>query len=299
MPQQGGRTVDWLERMTAALDYIEANLGGHIDLSVAARGACCSAYHFSRMFSFITGVPLNEYIRRRRLTLAGFELKHSDARIIDLALKYSYDSPNSFTWAFQSMHGVTPSEARTPDVALKAFSRMCFVITIKGVTGMDYRIVEEGPFTMFGKSFRTSSVDGRCYREVPEFWDQCLADGTNLRIRAAGGIDEKTRLKAVTFDYDADGNFSYMIGLDLPAGGVSDEWERVDVPAKTWAVFPKEIVPETDSVISVWQRIYPEWFPNSGYEQDEGSLQERIRETDRGTLIVEAWVPVKKAQGRD
>jgi AraC family transcriptional regulator len=284
--------------MNAALDYVEANLAGTIDLTVAARGAGCSVYHFSRMFSFITGVPLNEYIRRRRLTLAGFELKHSDSRVIDLALKYGYDSPNSFTRAFQALHGVTPSEARVPGVALKSYPRMSFVITIKGVTGMEYRIVEEGPFILFGKSVRTSLVDERCYRDVPEFWDKCIADGTNLRIHDAAGTGRKGRLKAVTFDYDADGNFSYLIGLELPAGGVSDEWERVDVPAKTWAVFPKEIVPETDSVISVWKRIYPEWFPNSGYEQDEGPLQERIHETDRGTLIVEAWVPVKKSTGR-
>ena len=92
--------MDCLDRMNAALDYIEANLAGEIDLSVAARGACCSVYHFTRMFSFITGVPLNEYIRRRRLTLAGFELKYSDVKIIDLALKYGYDSPNSFSGRF-------------------------------------------------------------------------------------------------------------------------------------------------------------------------------------------------------
>lgn len=290
--------VDWLDRMNAALDYIEANLVGAIDLNVAARGACCSVYHFSRMFSFITGVPLNEYIRRRRLTLAGFELKHSDVKIIDLALKYGYDSPNSFTRAFQALHGVTPSDARAPGIMLQSFPRMSFVITIKGVASMNYRIVEEGPLTVFGKSVRTSLVDGRCNSEVPAFLDQCEADRTTYRIVEAGKGDEQMMLRAVTYDYDADGNFSYLIGLEMPEGGVSEAWERVDVPARTWAVFPKEFELDSgDSIISVWQRIYPEWFPNSGYEQDEGPLQERNYHTDHGTIIVEAWVPVSKAQG--
>ena len=290
--------MDWLDRMNAALDYVEANLAGNIDLSVAARGACCSVYHFSRMFSFITDVPLNEYIRRRRLTLAGFELKHSDARIIDLALKYGYDSPNSFTRAFQAMHGVTPSEARTPDVMLKSFPRMSFVITIKGVAGMNYRIVEEGSFTVFGKSVLTSSVDGRAYHEIPAFWDKCEADRTTNRIVEAGGGDEKTLLKSVMAEEDPDGNFRYLICLDMPQGGVPDEWETMSVPARTWAVFPQEIAPGSgESIISTWKRIYPEWFPNSGYEQDEGPKQERTYRTDHGTFIVEAWVPVRKAHG--
>ena len=161
---------------------------------------------------------------------------------------------------------------------------------------MDYRIVEKGAFTVFGVSFQTSSVDGRAYHEVPEFIDGCEADRTTYKIVAAGKGDERTMLNAVTYSYDSDGNFRYMLCMDLPDGGVSDEFEIVHVPARTWAVFPIEIAPGSgDSIISIWKRIYPEWFPNSGYEQDEGPLQERDYRTEHGTIVVEAWVPIRKS----
>lgn len=118
--------MDWFERMNGAMSYIEDHLASEIDYEEAARIACCSSYHFQRMFSFITDVTLSEYIRRRRLTLAAFELQKGSGRVIDVALKYGYDSPNSFTRAFQSLHGVTPSLARDEGVQLKAYPRMSF-----------------------------------------------------------------------------------------------------------------------------------------------------------------------------
>jgi AraC family transcriptional regulator len=110
--------VDSLERMNKALAYIEENLGDEIDFQQVERVALCSEYHFRRMFSFLAGVSLSEYIRRRRLTLAAFELLHRDLRVIDLALKYGYRSPDAFTRAFASIHGVTPAEARSREQPL-------------------------------------------------------------------------------------------------------------------------------------------------------------------------------------
>jgi AraC family transcriptional regulator len=244
------------------------------------------------MFSFITGIPLNEYIRRRRLTLAGFELKGSDVKIIDLANKYGYDSPNSFTRAFQAMHGVTPSEARIPGVELKSFARISFYITIKGDVGMNYRIVKEGSLTVFGKSLTTKGSDA--YETVPAFWDKCEENRTTNKIVEAGHGNEKTLLKAVISDMD-NGMVSYMICLDMPEDGVSDEFETAIIPARTWAVFPLVIEkPGEDSIISIWKRIFPEWFPNSGYELDTGPRQELCYWRDDGKMVVEAWVPVVK-----
>jgi AraC family transcriptional regulator len=281
--------------MNAALDYIEENLAGDIDMAIAAGKACCSAYHFTRMFSFITDVPLSEYIRRRRLTLAGFELKNSQSRIIDLANKYGYDSPNSFTRAFQAMHGVTPTNARVPGVALKSFARISFIISIKGSIGMDYRIVEEGEHIVFGKSLTTNSAEA--YEAIPAFWDHCESDRTTNRIVAAGQGNEKTLLWSVMFDLDGDGTMKYMICMDKPEGSIPDEFETVTVPARTWAVFPL-LTEKTgaESIISIWKRIYPEWFPNSGYEQDTGPRQERYYWSDGGKWIVEAWVPIVKSR---
>jgi len=287
--------MTWLDRMNAALDYIEANLAGVIEMDVAARGACCSAYHFTRMFSFIVGVPISEYIRRRRLTLAGFELRHSDARIIDLAVKYGYDSASSFARAFQSMHGVPPSAAREPGIQLRSFSRIAFSITIKGETSMKYHIVEKGPFAVFGTSTVVSVMDGACFRDIPAFWERSEADGTTLRIARAAGYDPQELLCSAMYDHDPNGTFRYMIAADVPAGGAPDGFERLDVPSHIWAVFSTEEGEDiTEAIHDIWKRIHPEWFPTSGYEHADGPDLERYRRVGDNKFVGEAWVPIVK-----
>jgi AraC family transcriptional regulator len=279
--------------MNSAIDYIETNLTGVINMGEVAHRACCSEYHFTRMFSFITSIPLNEYIRRRRLTLAGFELKNSDIRIIDLANKYGYDSPNSFTRAFQSMHGVTPSEARIPGVELKSFAPISFLITINGGEGLNYRIVEEGSSTLFGISHITKMHEA--YETIPAFIDKCEEERITNKIVLASHGNERTWLKSVMYDLD-DGMFKYMLCLDMPEGGVSDEFETAVIPERTWAVFPLVLEKPGDSITSIWKRIFPEWFPSSGYELDSGPRQERCYWREDGKILVEAWVPVVKAK---
>ena len=142
--------MDWLDRMNNAMNYIETHLTEDISFDEIARIAFCSTYHFQRMFSFITDVPLSEYIRRRRLTLAAFELQTGNARVIDIALKYGYDSPKAFSRAFKNLHGILPTSARNDGVMLKAYPRMNFRITIKGETEMNYRIEKKEKFDIFG-----------------------------------------------------------------------------------------------------------------------------------------------------
>ena len=124
--------MEWIVRLNSAINYIEENIYDEIDLEEVAKIACCGTYHFQRMFSFIVDMPLSEYIRRRRMTLAAFELQNSDIKIIDLAIKYDYDSPVSFSRAFQNMHGITPSEVRDKSMVLKAYPRSSFYISITG-----------------------------------------------------------------------------------------------------------------------------------------------------------------------
>lgn len=150
--------MEWLERMNRALDYVESNLANEIDMNVVAQMACSSSYNFQRMFSFITDVSLIEYIRRRRLTLAAFEIQNSDAKIIDIALKYGYESPVSFARAFQALHGIAPSLAREDGVILKAYPRMSFQISIKGESEMEYRIETKEAFDIFGIETIGSSI---------------------------------------------------------------------------------------------------------------------------------------------
>lgn len=142
--------MDTLVQLNKAINYIEENLTNQIDYQEVVKIACCSEYHFTRMFSFLAGITLSEYIRRRRLTLAALELSQSNIKIIDAALKYGYNSPDSFSRAFHSMHGVNPSEARVHGQSLKAFPRMSFQLTIKGGNEMNYRIENKESFHIVG-----------------------------------------------------------------------------------------------------------------------------------------------------
>ena len=139
-----------LENMNLALAYIEDNLTEEIDFRQVERLALCSEYHFRRVFSFLAGITLSEYIRRRRLTLAAFDLIHDNARVIDTAIKYGYHAPDSFGRAFYGLHGVTPTEARQAGRPLKAFPRMTFQMTVQGASEMNYRIVEKEGFAIVG-----------------------------------------------------------------------------------------------------------------------------------------------------
>jgi len=147
---KGGRLMDSLSNMNKAMEYIEEHLTEDIDYSEISKIAHCSEYHFKRMFSFLSGIGLSEYIRRRKLTLAALDLKDKSSRIIDVAAKYGYDSADSFSRAFHSMHGIFPSEARNSNIQLKAYPRMTFQLSIKGVCEMNYRIVKKGPFKIAG-----------------------------------------------------------------------------------------------------------------------------------------------------
>ena len=131
--------MDWVKRLNEAVDYLEEHLDEEIDYARAAKIACCSAYHFQRMFTYMAGFPLSEYIRRRRMTLAAAELQ-AGGKIVDVALKYGYESPTAFNRAFQGVHGFAPSLVREAGAVLHACSRIRFHITIQGAEDMEYRL---------------------------------------------------------------------------------------------------------------------------------------------------------------
>ena len=184
--------MDWLTRMNAALAYVEDNLDGDIDHETLSKIACCSSHNFFRMFSFITDVSLSEYIRRRRLTLAALELQNCDIKVIDLAVKYGYDSPVSFARAFQALHGVTPTEARSHGVTLKAYPKMTFQISIKREKEMNYRIETKEAFQVFGIE-DVFPIEGGVHGNDPsqkkpgDLWDKCFANGSVDKLEANAG----------------------------------------------------------------------------------------------------------------
>ena len=283
--------MEWIDRMNNAVDYIELNLTDEISYEKLAQIACCSTYHFQRMFSFITGVPLSEYIRRRRLTLAAFELQTSNIKVIDVAVKYGYESPEAFSRAFKNLHGVMPISARDIGVSLKAFPKMTFSISIKGVSEMNYRIEEKEPFQVFGLELKTTVVNGQCYKDIPEFWMAC---GQAL-LQAAGKKTGEVIDAGVTYDHNVNGDMSYMVGCIKMDQAVSPEYKTLCIPKQTWSIFQTEWKSEDDDekLHEVWGRIYSEWFPVASYEHADCDFDMEMYFGDlQSGYSVEIWIPV-------
>lgn len=281
--------MDWLQRMNRAMDYIESNLSGDISYDKAAQMACCSTYHFQRMFSFITGVHLSEYIRRRRLTLAAFELQRGDIKVIDAALKYGYSSPEAFTRAFKNLHKVMPVAVRNDGVVLKAYPRMSFSISIKGDIEMNYRIEKKEAFEVFGVYGTISRDMEKAFIEVPEFCRKCDDDGTVDSMNDLLGRRHDAMLHSALYDY-TDKDFKYMICYQVPQGvEIPQNYTRLQVPELTWVVFPEEKC----ELQKIWKRIYTEWFPTSDYETVEGPEFEMYYGFANNSSG-EIWIPVKK-----
>lgn len=290
--------MDFLQRITRALDYIEDNIEGDIDYEAAAKLACCSVYHFQRMFSFIVDIPLSEYIRRRRLTLAALELQGSDIKVIDLALKYGYDSPDSFSRAFHNLHGLTPTIAREAGVQLKAYPRISFHISIKGDVEMNYRFVEKEAHKVFGKSI-IIGLNENPYEVIPKLWEDFQEDGTYQRLCRAAGFEpyNGVMLSSAVYDFNNDGSYrnKYIIYTALPEGlKVPEEFEFITIPTAVWVVFSERInSPEesTNAIQGIWKRIFTEWFPTSQYEVTDGPQLEVYPQDGKS---VEVWIPVIK-----
>lgn len=187
--------MDGLANFNRAMQYIEDNLAEDLDLKEIARQAYCSEYHLSRMFSLLAGITLSEYIRRRRLTLAAFELQTSDVRIIDVAIKYGYNSADAFSRAFQALHGMTPSTAKSNGSSLKAYPRMTFQLTIQGGSAMNYRIVEEGPFRIVGIKRRIPIQFHGVNSEIESMW-RSLTEENILELKALSDIEPRGLIQA-------------------------------------------------------------------------------------------------------
>lgn len=290
--------MEWLERMNNAVNYIESNLAEEISYDKAAQIACCSTYHFLRMFAFITGVPLSEYIRRRRLTLAAFELQTSKTKVIDVAMKYGYDSPQAFSRAFKTLHGVTPLSARDSGTMLKTFPKITFSISIKGVSEMNYRVEEKGAFEIFGLELKTTVIDGKCYRDIPEFWQSYGESGKfDALLKAAGKKSGEPLGAGVTYSHNPNGDMSYLAGCIKTPEANAEGFTTLHIPKQTWAIFSTEWKSEKDDkkLHEVWRRIYAEWFPVASYEHADCDFEmEMYFGNEQIDFGAEIWIPVTK-----
>ncbi|MCO7124390.1 AraC family transcriptional regulator [Sporolactobacillus shoreicorticis] len=288
--------MDSLRRMNCAMDYIEAHLTETINYQEAARRACCSEYHFKRMFSFLAGIPISEYIRRRRLTLAAFELRDS-RKVIDVAVNYGYTSADAFTRAFHSLHGITPSEAMNTAKSLKAFPRMTFQVTIQGVSEMKYRIVEKDAFRIVGLKKRVPIIFNGVNSEIEAMWRSL--DEQKIKILKGLANIEPSGIISASTNF-SEGRMEEKGALDHYIGAATtkecpDPFASLEVAAATWAVF-EAVGPFPDALQDVWGRIYSEWFPSSDYEAVEGPeiLWNESKDTTSSKFKSEIWISVKR-----
>ncbi|MBG9535350.1 AraC family transcriptional regulator [Bacillus thuringiensis] len=289
--------MDSLKNMNAAMQYIEDNLTHEIDFKEVAKIAYCSEYHFKRMFSFLAGISLSEYIRCRRLTLAAFELKNSGAKVIDVAIKYGYNSPDSFSRAFQNLHGITPSEARSSSHSLKAYSPMTFQLSIQGGHEMNYRIEEKDSFQIIGITKRVPIVFNGVNEEIASMW-KSLNPETIQTLKSLSNMEPTGIISASTnFSegrMEEKGELDHYIGV-ASTKTCPEQFAQLEVAASTWAVF-EAVGPFPETLQNVWGRIYSEWFPSSNYELAEGPeiLWNEQKDISSPNFKSEIWIPVLK-----
>ena len=280
-----------LEGMNHAICYIEEHLHEEIDYSEVAHIACISQYHFQRMFAFVTDIPLSEYIRRRRLTLAAFDLRDNGMRIIDVAVKYGYASADAFSRAFQNVHGIMPSKARENGVTLTTYPRITFTLSIKGVTAMNYRIEEKEGFIVAGVKEFTTTINSENFINIPKMWQKLSKE--TFAILAALSDREPSGVLGVCGDMYNDG-FDYWIAA-ATSKPCPNSLETLHIPACTWAIF-ETTGPLPGAIQELFTRIFTEWLPTSGFEHAPAPEIEVYSDGDTTSPTYKSavWIPVVK-----
>ncbi len=281
--------MEWVERLNESMRYIEEHLTDEIDHEELGRIACCSAYHFQRMFTYMAGVSLAEYIRRRRMSLAAADLQGGDAKILDIAQKYGYSSPTAFNRAFQGIHGIAPSAVRNEGVSIKSYPPITFTIAVKGVEEMNYRIETKDSFRIVGVSAPLQKELENNFMIVPDLWQKAAADGTIPKL--AGMMDTPPMgLLGVSACNEEAEQWKYFIAVSTTKE--CGEYEEYIVPASTWAIFTGSGT--NQSIQELEQRIVTEWLPTSGYEYANAPDIEVYLNADPENAQYEVWIPVTK-----
>ena len=288
--------MDWITGISKAIDYIEEHITEPTDYARAAKEACSSPFNFQRVFALLCGYTLGDYVRMRRLTLAGEELLSTDAKVIDVALKYGYDSPESFSRAFTRFHGVSPSAVRK-GAAIRSFSRICVKLILTGGSIMEYRIEKKQAAKIICRRREfTKPGDDYTNREIPEFWNECGRDGSIQKL--CGYIKDSAQFKGllgVCFSTEmTDSGFPYGVGAEYDGESDPQDFEIVEIPAYTYAVFTvRGKMP--DAFRETYRKICTEFFPQSGYEYGNGVEIEVYPSADvqNPDYTCEIWIAVK------
>ncbi|MEV0216658.1 AraC family transcriptional regulator [Micromonospora sp. NPDC050695] len=284
-----------LERLNEAMAHIERHLDQQIEVAELARIALTSEYHFRRLFSALAGIPLSEYIRRRRLTVASADVLAGERTLLDIAVRYGYGSAEAFARAFHAVHGVGPGEARRTGATLRAQPRMSFRLTVEGSGSMEYRIVGKEAFTLVGRKARVPlvhegmnpaivafirSIDRDTVERIEALSDQEPSGIVNVSANLADGREEGSEL-------------DYWHGV-VTGGTPPQDLDALPVPAGTWAVFTTSgAFPQ--AVQYLWRDVFTQWFPSNPYRSRPGPEISRVRVSADGTEAdAELWIPVER-----
>ncbi len=280
--------MEWIERLNEALNYMEEHMTDEIDIRQLGRIACCSSYHFQRMFTYMAGIPLSEYIRRRKMSLAAVDLQGKDMKIIDVASRYGYSSPTAFNRAFQSVHGIAPSALKKEGIAVKSFPPITFKITVKGVEEMNYRIETKEPFRIIGVSVPLEKDIEKNFAVIPAKWGEISADGTLQRLAAMIDTPPYGVLGVSTCNDTEPWRYYIAVSSSHAAEGL----EEYTVPGATWAIFSG--TGTNQAIQELERRIVTEWLPTSGYEYGNAPDVEVYLNPDPENARFEVWIPVVK-----
>jgi len=286
-----------LKSMNEALDYIELHLYDDIDHKELERITGTSIYHFRRMFSFLSGIPLGEYIRHRKLSNATFDLLHEGMTVTETAFKYRYESVDGFSRAFREWSGINPSEVKNKKIKLKAFPKLSFQLTIQGGISMDYRIEKKEAFKIVGVKGRVPVQFEGESQEIINL-SKSITLNQRKKLHSYANMEPNNIVNAsYNFDdgrMDETGSLDHMIGVLTTKELGFDEFDVVEVPALTWAIFSSK--GEFPTVMQkTWGKIVSEWLPSSDYqlvEAPEISFTGDL--SDKSNVYSEIWMAVKK-----
>ena len=287
--------MGWVESIQKAINYMEEHLLDDLTIESISRQANASAFHFQRTFTILTDISVGEYVRRRRLTLAAQEISRTNCKIIDLAYKYGYDTPEAFSKAFRRQHGVSPSEARKYIGKLTFYERLVIQVILKGEIPMKYNIIERDSFQLIGIKREFSLVNGENLIGIPKLWDKVNSDGTddqlgklnNGQIKGLLGVCVDKRI------LEQNETMDYWIATEYD-GQVPEGYSSLTIPASKWVIFEVH-GPMPDAIQEAWKRIFSEWFPTSGYEHAGTPEMEVYTDDDASNpdYYSEIWIPVK------
>ncbi|MFE0464223.1 effector binding domain-containing protein [Kitasatospora sp. NPDC058965] len=289
-----------LDRLNQAMAHIEDHLDQRIEVSELARITLTSEYHFRRLFSSLAGMPLSEYVRRRRLTLAGADVLAGEPTLLEIAVRYGYASGEAFARAFRTVHGVGPGEARRTGAALTAQPRLSFRLTVEGNSTMRYRIVEKDAFKVVGRKARVPLIHRGVNPHIAEHV-RSIPPETMLRIHGfsdqepAGIVSATVRLSD---GFEEGSDLDHYQAVVSSAAELPDDLDVLDCPAGTWAVFESS-GPFPQALQQMWADVAAQWIPSNPYEYRPGPeiLRTRAAQHDPSHSDAQLWIPVTRTTG--